>query len=70
MSAATVCPASADGRHRVAHAHAEVCYFDDAAVNVDIDVICGLCGASGHTVLDSDYRMLEWEDDGGESGGA
>jgi hypothetical protein len=60
MSAA-VCPASSTGRHRVAEAHAEVCYIDDRSVDVDLDVTCELCGASGHCVLGADWRMLEWE---------
>jgi len=63
VSDANVCPASTSGRHRVARAHAEVCYVDDTTVDVDLDVICELCGASGHCLLAADWQTLEWEAD-------
>ena len=63
MSAATVCPASINGRHRVTHAHAEVCYIDDTSVDVDLDVVCELCGASEHHLLGADLPVLEWEEE-------
>lgn len=67
-SLAARCPASTNGVHHVAHAAAEVCYIDDRSVDVDLDVVCELCGASGHCLTSAAMADVDWTFDADETG--
>ena len=50
------CRVSSDGRHVVNQAQADPCYVDDRVVEVDVDVTCDLCAATGHALVSAERR--------------
>lgn len=54
------CQASVDGKHLVGHAAADVCYVDDRSVDIDLNVLCELCGASGHCLASAPLEDIDW----------